>query len=104
MKGTFRIASLALAVAIAGCGGGGGSSGAAPSSKPKPTGTPVAGSAVKGPLVNAAVTLYQLDFNADGGAGNQLDTGSTNGSAAFSGVSIPAGTTGDVLVEVLDSC
>ncbi|MCK5888136.1 MAG: hypothetical protein KAG70_16775, partial [Alcanivorax sp.] len=53
-----------------------------------------------GPLANAAVTLYQLDVNAQDGAGPQLDTGATDARAAFTGVSIPEGATGEVLVEV----
>ncbi|MEQ3635672.1 hypothetical protein [Alcanivorax sp.] len=100
MKGTFRVASLAVAVAIAGCGGDGSSGSDSPSTGADKSGSAVKGSAVKGPLANAAVTLYQLDFNAAGGLGEQLDTGSTDREAAFSGVSIPDGTSGEVLVEV----
>ena len=101
MKGTLRVAGLAVAVAIAGCGGSGGSSGGGGGSSGTPdTGTAMKGSAVKGPLANAVVTLYQLDTNAPGGVGAQLDTGGTNDRAAFINVSIPEGTTGEILVEV----
>ena len=59
MKGTFRIASLAVAIAIAGCGGGGSSGGGQ-------TPSPVARSAVdgavtKGPVAGAILHLYRMD-------------------------------------------
>lgn len=101
MKGIFSVASLAMAVAIAGCGDSGGSSGGGGSGTPPAAkGAALSGTAVKGPMANAAVAVYQLDSNAAGGKGALLDEGSTNGTAAFTGVVIPEGTTGQVLIEV----
>ena len=59
MKGTFRIASLAMAIAIAGCGGGGGSSGDA-SSTPSAKSS-VDGAVTKGPVAGATLYLYSMD-------------------------------------------
>ncbi|WP_290493548.1 hypothetical protein [Alcanivorax sp.] len=60
MKGTFRMAGLAVAVAIAGCGGGGGSSGGGGSAPAAPKST-VAGAVTKGPVGGATLYLYAMD-------------------------------------------
>ncbi|PHR67022.1 hypothetical protein [Alcanivorax sp.] len=65
MKGTFRIASLAVAVAIAGCGGGGGSSGGGKAPQPAAK-SAVSGAVTKGPVAGAELYLYQM--GADGKA------------------------------------
>lgn len=65
MKGTFRIASLAVAVAIAGCGGGGGSSGGGKAPQPAAK-SAVSGAVTKGPVAGAQLYLYQM--GADGKA------------------------------------
>ncbi|KGD62680.1 hypothetical protein Y5S_03635, partial [Alcanivorax nanhaiticus] len=59
MKGTFRIASLAVAVAIAGCGGGGGSSGGGKAPQPAAK-SAVSGAVTKGPVAGAELYLYQM--------------------------------------------
>lgn len=61
MKGTFRIASLAVAVAIAGCGGGGGSSGGGGSTPAPAAKSKVSGAVTKGPVAGAELYLYQMD-------------------------------------------
>ena len=102
MKGIFALTSLVAALLIAGCGGGGSSGGGGTSSNDGgASGTALKGSAVKGPLANAAVSLYAADPNQPDGLGELLDRGDTNGSAAFSGVSVPDGTAGSVIVEVV---
>ncbi|MGB1464946.1 MAG: InlB B-repeat-containing protein [Alcanivorax nanhaiticus] len=60
MKGTFRIASLAVAVAIAGCGGGGGSSGGGKAPQPAAK-SAVSGAVTKGPVAGAELYLYRMD-------------------------------------------
>ena len=61
MKGTFRIASLAVAVAIAGCGGGGGSSGGGATPAPAAPKSSVAGAVTKGPVAGATLYIYSMD-------------------------------------------
>lgn len=59
MKGTLRIASLAVAIAIAGCGGGGSSGGGnAPSPAAR---SAVDGAVTKGPVAGATLFLYRMD-------------------------------------------
>ncbi|EKF73880.1 hypothetical protein A11A3_11743 [Alcanivorax hongdengensis A-11-3] len=100
MKVTFRLAGLALAVTLAACGDSGSSSGGGDSGPTTKTGTALSGTAVKGPLANADVTVYQLDANASDGKGAEIAQGTTDSTAAFNGVVIPAGTQGPLLIEV----
>ncbi|WP_348720501.1 hypothetical protein, partial [uncultured Alcanivorax sp.] len=102
MKGIFAFTPLVAALVLAGCGGGGSSGGGGSANNGGgSSGTALKGAAVKGPLANAAVSLYAADPNQPDGLGELLDRGDTNGSAAFSGVSVPDGTTGTVIVEVV---
>lgn len=63
--------------------------------------TPVTGSGVKGPLANAEVNAYAFDSGADNFQGDLLDAGETNDAAAISGLSIPFGHTGAIILEVV---
>ncbi|MEE4251410.1 MAG: hypothetical protein V2I38_12535, partial [Alcanivoracaceae bacterium] len=85
---------LVAAIALAGCSDGGGGSSSPPAT------TAVSGGGVKGPLANAEVNAYALDTSAADLRGALLGSGSTNAAAAITGLSIPAATTGPVLVEV----
>jgi len=80
---------LALAVSItiglAGCSGGG-SGGGTP---PAPGSQSVSGGGVKGPLANAVVTVYAFDGTQADFRGASVATGSTNSSAAITGLSLP---------------
>ncbi|MCG8489192.1 MAG: hypothetical protein MI756_17105, partial [Chromatiales bacterium] len=90
---------LITALTLGACGGGGGSS-----SVSATTDTPVAGAGVKGPLAGAVVNLYQVDLSAADLKGSLLDQGVTDASTAIHGLTLPAGTSGFVMVEfVADS-
>ena len=78
--------ATALAAIVAACGGGGGGGGSTPS-----TSTTISGSAVKGPVNNATVTVK----NAANGA--VLGTTTTSSTGAYT-LSVPFA--GDVVVEV----
>jgi hypothetical protein len=88
----------ALCALMAGCFGnssddddtGGGST---------PTTTSVDGGGVKGPLVNAVATLYELDPSAANFKGAVVDTGLTDSQARITGIEIPAGTEPPFLLE-----
>ena len=54
------------------------------------TGTEVTGAAVKGPLINAVVDVYLVDYSAKDLKGAYITSGSTNASAAIQGLSISA--------------
>lgn len=90
---------LALSAAVlAACGGGGGSS----SGGGGVVGASVEGVAVKGPLVNATVKAYAVDYGASDliGAAAPVDTGTTNSRAQITGVNLdPAGAPYVVVVE-----
>ncbi len=108
-------AKLPLAIALstallAACGGGGGSSSGGGASSgggtpPTGSGTSVKGVAVKGPLVNATVKAYALDYSAADliGAAAPVGTGTTNAQAQITGLSLdPAGAPYIVVVEADD--
>lgn len=96
-------AVLALSAAVlAACGDGGGSDPVAVSKPSAPSGTTVTGTAVKGPLVNATVKAYAVDYAAPDliGAAAPVDTGTTNGQAQITGIALdPAGAPYIVVVE-----
>src|SRR5690606_38659228 len=91
---------LALSAAVlAACGGGGGSSSGGGAVV---VGTSVEGVAVKGPLVNATVKAYAVDYGASDliGAAAPVDTGTTNSRAQITGITLdPAGAPYIVVVE-----
>lgn len=75
----------ALALAISACNGGGGGS-----SSSNNNDVSLGGSAVKGPLANAIVEVYAVDYTAQDlqGVANPIATGTTNSAAAIQGVSL----------------
>ncbi|WP_237440514.1 cadherin-like domain-containing protein [Alcanivorax sp. DP30] len=99
--------AIALATALmAGCGGGGSSSSgggsAAPGTETPATGAALQGRAVKGPLVNAQVKAYAVDYDADDliGAAEPVDTGATNNQAQITGINLdPEGAPYIIVVE-----
>src|SRR5690606_21151662 len=60
--------------------------------------TEVGGSGVKGPLANAAVSLFELDTSQTNLRGTLLDEGSTGPNAGIQGLTIPDATTGWVVL------
>ena len=72
---------LTLAVGLAACSGGGGGGLA--------TGTTISGGGVKGPMANATVTVYAFDAGQPGFKGAAVGSGTTDSSAAISGLSLP---------------
>ena len=82
-------------LALSGCSDSGSSS----SSTTTTQTTSVGGAGTKGPLVDAAVTVFQLDDQVDDLRGAQLATGSTNAQAAIQ-VALANDTEGLLLVEV----
>ncbi|MCG8426707.1 MAG: cadherin-like domain-containing protein [Chromatiales bacterium] len=99
--------AIALSTALlAACGGGGSSSSGGGASSgggtPPATGSSVKGVAVKGPLVNAAVRAYAVDYAAADliGTAGPVDTGTTNAQAQITGLTLdPAGAPYIVVVE-----
>ena len=75
----------ALALAISACGGGGGSSSSTSNGN-----LSLSGSAVKGPLANAVVEVYAVDYTSTDlqGSSAPIATGSTNSAAAIQGISL----------------
>ncbi|MEM7097874.1 MAG: hypothetical protein AAF541_06395 [Pseudomonadota bacterium] len=88
------ILGLAATLLVA-CGGGGGSG----SSSSASSSFSVSGAGVKGPMANAAVTIYQLDLNAADLRGTTLASGSTNAQAQLSGVTLSSDASGLLLIE-----
>lgn len=98
MKNLIRLAILTLFLPfLTACGGGGSSSSAAAppategsgdSPAPEAELTTVGGSAVKGPLANADVTVYALDLSQPDFRGGQITTASTNASAQIVGLEV----------------
>jgi hypothetical protein len=80
-----------------GCGGGGSDSDAQTS--PPVTYTDVSGVGVKGPLANAGVDIYAIDYSVADLRGDLLGSGSTGTDAAITGVTIASDTSGIVLLE-----
>lgn len=92
------VLALSAAVLVA-CGDSGGSSSGGGGAV---VGTSVEGVAVKGPLVNATVKAYAVDYSASDliGAAAPVDTGTTNSRAQITGIALdPAGAPYIVVVE-----
>lgn len=77
------------------CGGGGGGSGSSSVAPPQDSGNspapeliPVGGSAVKGPLANAGVSVFALDFTQPDFRGSELANASTNDAAQIVGLEL----------------
>ncbi|MBD3649146.1 MAG: thrombospondin type 3 repeat-containing protein, partial [Pseudomonadales bacterium] len=86
-----------LVVFLAGCGNGGGSSSPA---EVVDENVGVDGSAVKGPLADAAVSVSELDVDADDLKGASVSEGTTDGQARFQGLTI-TNPSGAYLLEVV---
>ena len=85
-KRTLLAAACAAAVALTGCTSGG-------SSNPPEGNIAVSGAAVKGPLVNATVDVYFLDYSAEDLKGDLVASGTTDASAAITDLTIPLAAT-----------
>jgi hypothetical protein len=83
-------ALLSVALAACGSGGGGGSN----------QSSDVSGSAVKGPMANAVVSIYGFAGGASKFQGSLLDTGSTSSQAEIQGLQIPGDHSGVIIFEV----
>ena len=84
VMGVLILGVLAFSLTlIVGCGGGGGGtvSEGTGGSTPTLAGT-ISGTAIKGPVANAAVTCFSI--NADGTMGGQIGSGQTDGQGNFS--------------------
>ena len=90
------IASAISAVVLTGCGGGGGGTSdySPPPSNSASAPQQLNGSGVKGPLANANVAIYALDAAQPGQKGALLASGTTDSTAAISGVMLPDSVTG----------
>ncbi|MCK4705056.1 MAG: hypothetical protein KAT90_06220, partial [Gammaproteobacteria bacterium] len=85
---------ITFAVGLAGCDSGGSSAPApAPDLTPEPDlvieTQSITGGGVKGPLANAVVTVYAFDSAQAGFKGSAVGTGSTDASAAITGLGLP---------------
>lgn len=108
MKLSKLSAALMLAGVVTGCGGGSssGDSPKNPTNPPNPGNqVSVSGSAVKGPLANATVEAYKVDYSADDLIGNAapVDTGSTNASAEITGLALDPADAPFVLVTTANA-
>jgi hypothetical protein len=86
--------TVLLSAALAACwndGGGGGGSNQS---------SDVSGSAVKGPMANAAVSIYRFSGDASQFKGAVLGTGSTSPQAEIQGLQIPGDHSGIIIFEV----
>ena len=72
---------MAMTAGLMACSGGGGGNGA--------TGATIGGGGVKGPMANATVTVYAFDASQPGFKGAAVGSGTTDGSAAITGLSLP---------------
>lgn len=86
--------TVLLSAALAACGSDGGGGGGANQSGN------VSGSAVKGPMANAVVSIYQFSSGASKFQGTLLDTGSTSSQAEIQGLQIPGDHSGVIIFEV----
>ncbi|KRT58914.1 hypothetical protein Ga0076813_14494, partial [endosymbiont of Ridgeia piscesae] len=87
----FRVSVLAVAVAatLAGCELGGTDDVGSSSGTGSDSARSIGGGGVKGPLADAVVKVYQVDYSAAGFKGSLLATGSTDAAAAIQGLSLP---------------
>lgn len=93
------IKSIALAssfLILSACGSGSGSDSGTPAQA-------ITGGAIKGPLVNAAVTVYALDTTLPGFKGAVIDTGTTDARAAITGLNLPLPLTPPYIMEFTSS-
>ena len=90
-----KILFFTLALTLSACGGGGGSSGTPAQA--------ITGGAIKGPLVNATVTVYALDTAQPGFKGAVIDTGTTDARAAITGLNLPLPLTPPYIMEFTSS-
>ncbi len=92
----MKVLSVVLAcLTLAACSGGGSNSNSSSES------VAINGAGVKGPLANAEVNLYALDYAAADLKGSLLDEGETGSNAAITGLTVPAGRTGLVMLEFI---
>lgn len=77
MVAIYIVLSISL---LSACGGGGSSSSQT---------QPITGGAIKGPLINATVTLYAFDNTKAGFKGSKIDSGTTDATAAITGLDLP---------------
>ena len=88
---------LSMTLGLSGCGGGGDS---APQQTPpvndpvsppvsSPTSQIITGGGIKGPLANAAVTVYAFDATRPGFKGDIVTTATTDASTAITGLNLP---------------
>ncbi len=88
------VLAVTTTLLLQGCGGGGGSTTPTPepttTTPPPPpvTTTPINGGGVKGPLANAVVTVYSLDFAQADFKGAVVATGTTNDAAQIVGLDL----------------
>jgi hypothetical protein len=84
---------ILLTLLLQGCGGGGGGSGSVSETLPSTTApttssVPVSGGGVKGPLANATVTVFSIDFSQPEFKGAQVATAETDEAAVIVGLEI----------------
>jgi hypothetical protein len=96
LKGSFLFAVVLLVLSACGGGGGGNNN----NQIPQIIEYPVTGAAVKGPLANANVTVYQLDPHQADLKGAIVASGTTTEEAAFTGLMIQAPLVDVYLIEV----
>lgn len=100
-------AAALLAVSLSGCGVGN-DNGSTPDQPqtvappPAETGLAVTGSAVKGPLANAIIEAYRVDYSAADLRGELVATGATDGSAQFSDLELEPSDAPFVIVTIAD--
>ena len=92
-----KLLLLSISLALAACnGGGGGSSSGGGGATP----TSLSGGGIKGPLVNAIVTMYELDTTQAGFKGAVVgEPGSTNAQAQIEGITLPADSSPPYILE-----
>ena len=92
----FRLLLLLLfSFIVVACSSGGGD----PPPPAKPSTQSVNGGGVKGPLTNAIVTVYTLDYSQPGFKGTVVASGTTDSSAAIMGLALPLPLTPPYLFE-----
>ena len=90
-----------LALLTAACGGGSSNSPSPPSPSPSPgpTTQSLDGAGVKGPMANAIVKVYNIDFSKSDYKGTEVASGMTNNAAQITGVALPLPLTAPYLME-----
>lgn len=100
-KKSLHIAFLAASTCfiLSGCGGGGSSNSASVDPVVDTDEQVVNGSGVKGPMTNATVKAYVLDYRLPGLRGELIATGTTDDSARVQGLTISTRRLGPFLIE-----